>query len=81
MNLKLIKLYQPACVPCQQVDNYLQENGVVYESFNVQDSPEVAAKFGVMGIPVTILLDDNDDEVSRSVGFRPMELEVLISKL
>lgn len=79
--MKLIKLYQPACNPCQEVDNYLKENKVVYESFNVEESPEVASKFGIMGVPVTILLDDNDNEIGRSAGFRPAELEQLISNL
>jgi thioredoxin 1 len=77
----LLKLYQPNCRPCVFVDNFLQEKGVEYESINVADNPDVAAEFGIMATPVTILLDDLGLEVKRSSGFNPTELEELISQL
>lgn len=75
---KLIKLYQPSCAPCEMVENYLQSKKVSYESFNVQDNPDVAAKYGVMSTPVTILLDEDGNELQRTVGFKPPEIEKLI---
>lgn len=79
--MKLLKLYQPKCTPCQFVENFLQDQGVEYESIDVSKQPEVAGKYGVMSTPVTILLDDNGEEVDRSAGFNPPKLESLIAKL
>lgn len=79
--MKLIKLYQPSCSPCEMVENLLQDQGVQYVSVNVQEKPEVAGQYGVMGTPVVILLDSNDEEIQRSIGFKPDELEEMINKL
>lgn len=79
--MKLIKLYQPNCRPCAFVDNFLKDTGVEYESINVVENTEKAVEFGIMATPVTILLDDQGNEVKRSSGFNPAELEELISKL
>ena len=79
--MKLIKLYQPNCRPCVFVENFLQDQNVDYESVNVQENPDVAAKFGIMATPVTILLDESENEVQRTSGFNPVELEELIKQL
>lgn len=79
--MKLLKLYQPNCRPCVFVGNYLQDQGVKYESVNVADNPDIAGQFGIMATPVTILLDDEGNELQRSAGFNEEELNELISKL
>ncbi|ASB89250.1 MULTISPECIES: glutaredoxin family protein [Bacillus] len=79
--MKLIKLEQPSCTPCQLVSNYLNEKGIEYEVIDVTEQPEVAAEYGVMGVPVTILLDGEGNEVKRSIGFKPDELDELIKNL
>ncbi|MDV5127057.1 thioredoxin family protein [Bacillus amyloliquefaciens] len=78
--MRLIKLEQPNCNPCKMVSNYLNEAGVEYETFDVTQKPEVAAQFEVMGVPVTILLNEQE-EVKRSVGFKPEELDELLKGL
>lgn len=79
--MKLIKLYQPMCRDCVHVDNFLQDQGVKYESVNVQENPDVAARFNIMSTPVTVLIDGEGNEVQRSRGFNGAELEEMISKL
>ncbi|ARC58834.1 Thioredoxin [Bacillus licheniformis] len=79
--MKLIKLEQPSCTPCQLVSNYLKEKGIEFEAIDVTVRPEVAAEYGVMGVPVTILLDGEGKEVKRSSGFKPNELDELIFKI
>lgn len=76
--MRLIKLEQPNCNPCKMVSNYLNEVGVKYETVDVTQKPEVAAQFEVMGVPVTILLNEQEEEVKRSVGFKPEELDELL---
>ncbi|MDY7904120.1 glutaredoxin domain-containing protein [Bacillus sp. AG1] len=79
--MKIIKLEQPNCNPCKMVSNYLNEVGVEYETVDVTQEPEVAAQFEVMGVPVTILLNVQEEEVNRSIGFKPDELDALINDL
>ncbi|WIT27573.1 hypothetical protein [Bacillus phage SPbetaL5] len=79
--MRLIKLEQPNCNPCQMVSNYLEQADIHFETVDVTQEPEVAARFGVMGVPVTILLSDQGEEVNRSVGFKPNELDELLKEL
>jgi thioredoxin 1 len=78
---KLIKFEQPSCVPCKMVANFLHENNVEHTVYNVLEDFEETERFFVMGTPVTILLDDEGNELQRSVGFKPNELEEMISQL
>ncbi|ERH58648.1 MULTISPECIES: thioredoxin family protein [Bacillus] len=79
--MRLIKLEQPNCNPCKMVSNYLNDAGVKYETVDVTQNPEVAAQFGVMGVPVTFLLNEQGEEVKRSIGFKPNELDELLKEL
>ncbi|MED2945463.1 glutaredoxin family protein [Bacillus swezeyi] len=79
--MKLIKLEQPSCNPCQLVSNYLNKKGIEFETIDVTERPEVAAEYGVMGVPVTILLDERGNEAKRIIGFKPDELDELIFKM
>ncbi|PRR87404.1 thioredoxin domain-containing protein [Bacillus atrophaeus] len=79
--MRLIKLEQPNCNPCKMVFNYLNQANIEYETIDVTQQPEVAARFEVMGVPVTILLNDQGEEVKRSIGFKPEELEQLLKEL
>lgn len=49
--MKLIKLEQPSCHPCQLVSNYLKEKEIEFEAIDVNQRPEIAAEYGVMGCP------------------------------
>lgn len=79
--MRIIKLEKEGCTPCQFVSNYLDSKGIEYERIDVFVRPEVAMRFEAMGVPVTILLDENDNEVKRVVGYKPAELEQLINML
>lgn len=63
------------------VSNYLEQADIQFETVDVTQEPEVASRFGVMGVPVTILLNDQGEEVNRSVGFMPNELDELLKEL
>lgn len=79
--MKLIKFENVGCGACQMVENLLVDEGVAVEHINVFDSPERAVEFNVGSIPVTVLLDDDNNELQRSIGFKPGELHEMISKL
>lgn len=79
--MRLIKLEQPNCNPCKMVTNYLEQTDIQFETVDVTQEPEVASRFDVMGVPVTILLNDQGEEVNRSIGFKPNELDELLKEL
>lgn len=78
---KLIKLEKTNCVPCTMVSNYLDENHVEYTKIDVMDSPEVAAQYDIATVPVVILLDNEGNEIGRSMGYNPHALEELINRM
>ena len=63
------------------VENFLQDQNVEYDKINIEENPETSMQYGVMSVPVTLLLDDNGLEVDRVIGFNPPEIEKLIEKL
>ena len=78
---KLIKLEKTNCVPCTMVSNYLDDNHIEYTKINVMDSPEVAAQYDIATVPVVILLDNEGNEIDRSMGYNPPALEELINRM
>lgn len=78
---KLIKFEKDNCPACTMVENFLTDNKVVAEKVNPFNDPKLATKFMISSVPVTILLDEEGNEMGRSRGFNPSELEELISKL
>lgn len=78
--MKLLKLEKYNCAPCKMVESLLEDSGADYEKVNIEDNPDVAMQYGVMGVPVVILLDE-DEEVERVVGFDPPKIMNLINKV
>lgn len=60
--------------------NPLDESNLAVK-VNPFDFPNLAAQFGISSVPVTILLDNEGNEIQRSIGFKPNELQEIISKL
>lgn len=79
--MKIIKFEKENCPACTMVQNLLDDNDVSVEKINPFDNPELAVKYDIGSVPVTILLNDDGIEVQRSIGFKPNELEEIISKL
>jgi thioredoxin 1 len=72
----LVDFWAPWCGPCRMVAPIVEELANEYEGkvsfmkLNVDDSPKIANKYGVMGIPTLIIFKDGQP-VSNLVGFRP----------
>lgn len=71
----LVDFYADWCGPCRMVspivDQIAEENPqFTVGKINVDESPDLATRFGVMSIP-TLIVFKNGEEASRIVGARP----------
>jgi len=62
------------CGPCRMLepvlDNVSGNNNVI--KIDVDESPDVASRYGVMSIPTLIVFKDGK-EISKNLGFMPEE--------
>lgn len=74
--VKLLDLWAVWCGPCHIMEPVLEElvkehgDKFELEKINVDEKPEMASKYGVMGIPTYIVLKDGK-EVARKIGVTP----------
>lgn len=78
--MKIIKFEQENCNPCTMVSNFLDSADVEYETIDAKQQPKDSSKYGIMSVPVTILLDNDDNEVSRVIGYVPAKLQDIIDQ-
>jgi thioredoxin 1 len=79
-HMKLIKLEKHRCNFCNQLTALLDGEGIPYESHNIDDKPEIAAKYGAMSAPVLILEDDNGNVVTQVNGFYRDQVDQTIQR-
>lgn len=76
MEKKIIKFEAEWCTQCKILDETLKEvvekTGVELEKVDVEKEPELAAKFGVMGIPRTVIIDENGI-IDDFAGLKPAQ--------
>lgn len=75
--MRKLKFEQPKCAPCEQVDKWLKDNKVEVEHINAWDQPDMARQYKVHGCPTIVVVDNNNKEVFRTVGFKPDQLKEL----
>jgi thioredoxin 1 len=78
---KLIKFEKDNCPACKQVEMFLMSNRTKAEIINPFENPDLAVKYEISSVPVTILLNEDGEELTRSIGFKPDELEEMIENL
>ncbi len=83
----LVDFYAVWCGPCKMVAPVMDELATKYDGkvkfakLDVDESPKVAEKYGVMSIPTVIVMKDGK-EVGRQVGFGGKEAyENMVKKI
>ena len=75
--MKVIKIGAEWCFPCRALDKQLENfNKCEVIRYDVDENENIVEEYKIRNIPVTILLDDNDNEIKRWVGlFNINEIE------
>jgi len=67
---RLLKFEAPWCTKCKQMDVVMSTLDIPYhiERVDVDENIESTLYYGIKGIPHMILLDENDNIITRIIG-------------
>lgn len=73
--MRVLRFTAPWCAPCKQVapivDVAAAEAGLALEVIDIEQEPERAMQYRVVGVPTVMVVDEDGAELMRQVGSRP----------
>ncbi|AVP37447.1 glutaredoxin family protein [Staphylococcus felis] len=83
--MKLVALKKPNCMPCGMVTRYLSGklDGVDYEEYDVttDSGMVVAGHYGIMSVPVLMLLDEHGAIAGRVDGYKEKQIDDILAEV
>lgn len=64
----ILKFEKPGCAPCKVVSELLDKHQIKATAVSLVDSPEMFKEYNVMSTPTILVLNDQNEEVSRIIG-------------
>ena len=71
---KLLKFSAGWCGPCKMLSKIMegQDIGVQVEEIDIDENSELAAKYGIRGVPTLIVIEDGV-EINRKTGMMQLQ--------
>ena len=66
--MKILKFYTPTCMPCRALGKILEKVDVPVENINALEDIASVDKYNICTTPTLIFLNENNEEVARTVG-------------
>ena len=69
--MKLMKFSASWCGPCKMLSRVMEDvdlGDVQLMNIDIDENSDLAAQYGIRGVPTMILLDGSDNEIGRLVG-------------
>mgnify|MGYP000628016888 CR=1 FL=1 len=57
------------CGPSKMIKGALSRANIKYEAIDIEEDPTKASNNNIKGLPTTLILDNNNKEVERLIGF------------
>lgn len=73
--MKVLKFSASWCQPCKMLAKTLEnyKGDVQIENIDIDESQEVAIRFGIRGVPTCVLVDDSGKEIKRQSGMMMLD--------
>lgn len=76
--MKIVKFGSRTCGPCKVQHDRMQGCKYPFEEIDVEEQEDVIEKYGIRGIPVTAILDDDGNLLHKWTGL--VDLKVIEDK-
>lgn len=70
--MKLLKFHATWCQPCKQMSRTLGEMTIPFPvvEIDIDDNTDAAIEYGIRSVPTMILMDDDNNIITKIVGQR-----------
>ena len=72
---KVLKMSASWCMPCkvyaktfESVKNEEKYKDITFEEIDIEENEDLAIKYGIRGVPTTVVLDENNNVLSKFSG-------------